>query len=164
MNGWYVRDVLVHLKIICYIKTTPTGVVYLYIVFASQRTILVVLYLLYILMKKVSRAQAIRIIALLLLVFLIAYPLLSKEKAPVISSFQECIDAGYPIMESYPRQCKADGNNFVEEITPSQEPWQTQEEGEQEAVFCTMDAKVCPDGSYVGRQWPDCTFAPCPGE
>jgi hypothetical protein len=27
---------------------------------------------------------------------------------------------------------------------------------------CTMDAKMCPDGSYVGRQGPTCEFAPCP--
>jgi len=29
------------------------------------------------------------------------------------------------------------------------------------AVACTMDAKVCPDGSYVGRIGPKCEFAPC---
>ena len=29
-------------------------------------------------------------------------------------------------------------------------------------VACTMDAKQCPDGSYVGRVAPDCTFAACP--
>jgi hypothetical protein len=34
----------------------------------------------------------------------------------------------------------------------------------EEAVFCTMDAKMCPDGSYVGRSGPTCEFAPCPGE
>jgi hypothetical protein len=28
---------------------------------------------------------------------------------------------------------------------------------------CTMDAKLCPDGSYVGRIAPNCEFAPCPG-
>lgn len=27
---------------------------------------------------------------------------------------------------------------------------------------CTMDAKQCPDGSYVGRSGPQCEFAPCP--
>lgn len=32
-----------------------------------------------------------------------------------------------------------------------------------EAFFCTMDAKLCPDGSSVGRQGPNCEFAPCPG-
>jgi hypothetical protein len=30
-------------------------------------------------------------------------------------------------------------------------------------VFCTADAKMCPDGSYVGRRPPSCEFAPCPG-
>lgn len=29
-------------------------------------------------------------------------------------------------------------------------------------VVCTMEAKLCPDGSYVGRVPPDCDFAPCP--
>lgn len=31
------------------------------------------------------------------------------------------------------------------------------------AVACTLDARICPDGSAVGRQGPDCEFAPCPG-
>lgn len=31
-----------------------------------------------------------------------------------------------------------------------------------EPVFCTMEAKQCPDGSYVGRTGPKCKFAPCP--
>lgn len=30
------------------------------------------------------------------------------------------------------------------------------------AVACTMDAKLCPDGSSVGRVAPSCEFAPCP--
>lgn len=30
-------------------------------------------------------------------------------------------------------------------------------------VACTMDAKQCPDGSWVGRTGPDCQFV-CPGE
>ncbi len=29
-------------------------------------------------------------------------------------------------------------------------------------VACTMDAKICPDGSAVGRTGPNCEFAPCP--
>jgi len=29
---------------------------------------------------------------------------------------------------------------------------------------CTKEAKVCPDGSTVGRTGPSCAFAPCPGE
>jgi hypothetical protein len=32
------------------------------------------------------------------------------------------------------------------------------------AQVCTKDAKLCPDGSSVGRSGPDCEFAACPGE
>ncbi|MBL1147861.1 MAG: hypothetical protein HND56_03550 [Pseudomonadota bacterium] len=35
---------------------------------------------------------------------------------------------------------------------------------EADSVMCTMDAKLCPDGSAVGRTGPNCEFAPCPGE
>ncbi|HRN70752.1 MAG TPA: hypothetical protein PLS49_06240 [Candidatus Woesebacteria bacterium] len=43
------------------------------------------------------------------------------------------------------------------------------EQGEREPidsgiVVCTMEAKICPDGSSVGRMPPNCEFAPCPGE
>lgn len=31
-----------------------------------------------------------------------------------------------------------------------------------EPVVCTMDAKICPDGSSVGRIAPNCEFAACP--
>lgn len=33
-----------------------------------------------------------------------------------------------------------------------------------ETVACTQDAKLCPDGSYVGRVGSQCEFASCPGE
>jgi|GEM_PF-3303255 len=32
---------------------------------------------------------------------------------------------------------------------------------EEELVACTMDAQMCPDGTYVGRSGPACEFAPC---
>jgi hypothetical protein len=41
------------------------------------------------------------------------------EKAAVagISNFEECAAAGYPIMESYPEQCRTpDGRTFVRKI------------------------------------------------
>lgn len=31
-------------------------------------------------------------------------------------------------------------------------------------VVCTMEALQCPDGSYVGRQGPQCAFAACPDQ
>ena len=40
---------------------------------------------------------------------------------PEIDSFEQCVAAGNPVMESYPRQCKtADGKHFVEEISDNQ--------------------------------------------
>lgn len=33
-----------------------------------------------------------------------------------INNFEECVKAGNPVMESYPRQCSADGEIFVEEL------------------------------------------------
>ncbi|MFA6536215.1 MAG: hypothetical protein WC250_03455 [Candidatus Paceibacterota bacterium] len=29
-------------------------------------------------------------------------------------------------------------------------------------IACTMEARLCPDGSYVGRVGPKCEFSPCP--
>ncbi|OGZ99852.1 MAG: hypothetical protein A3C07_00395 [Candidatus Sungbacteria bacterium RIFCSPHIGHO2_02_FULL_47_11] len=39
----------------------------------------------------------------------------SIESVPV-DSFEECLEAGYPVMESYPRQCRAGDKNFSEDI------------------------------------------------
>src|SRR3972149_2229878 len=33
-----------------------------------------------------------------------------------------------------------------------------------EPMACTEEAKICSDGSAVGRTGPNCEFAPCPGE
>jgi len=39
----------------------------------------------------------------------------------------------------------------------------TEEETREDVLIaCTADAKVCPDGSYVSRQGPNCEFSPCP--
>ncbi|MBL7054669.1 hypothetical protein ISS05_02840 [Candidatus Woesearchaeota archaeon] len=49
-----------------------------------------------------------------------------------ITNFEECVGAGNPIMESYPKQCRAGEKTFVEGIdkilTPLQKPTITLEE------------------------------------
>lgn len=35
---------------------------------------------------------------------------------------------------------------------------------EEPVAGCTEEAKVCPDGSTVAREGPDCEFPACPGE
>lgn len=47
---------------------------------------------------------------------------------------------------------------------PKQDSSAPPQEPGQDDVVCTMDAKICPDGSGVGRSGPDCEFDPCPGE
>jgi hypothetical protein len=67
-----------------------------------------------------------------------------------VNSFDSCQKAGYPILDSYPEQCQLpNGKSFTKQID--------------EPIVCTMDAKMCLDGSYVGRIAPNCDFAPCPG-
>lgn len=39
-----------------------------------------------------------------------------KRSEKISKSFRECVAAGNPVMESYPRQCKMDGENYVEDI------------------------------------------------
>jgi len=34
--------------------------------------------------------------------------------------------------------------------------------GIQKQASCTLEAKICPDGTAVGRTGPNCEFAPCP--
>lgn len=36
--------------------------------------------------------------------------------------------------------------------------------GKDVQIACTMEAKMCPDGSYVGRSGPKCEFTACPEE
>lgn len=52
------------------------------------------------------------------------------------------------------------GGPSAENLSPSSTP--SSESGEM--VACPMDARVCPDGSSVGRSGPNCEFAACPGE
>jgi hypothetical protein len=80
---------------------------------------------------------------------------------PQISSFEECAAAGNPIMESYPRQCRADGQTFVEKIEKPQQTAEYHEctEAEKQAEACTLDYNpVCGVVDNNIR----CITAPCP--
>jgi len=83
-------------------------------------------------------------------IFFAGCTLISQKPA---TTFQECVDEGNPVMESYPRQCRSkNGDLFVEQVSGPDE------------TACTLDAKLCPDGSSVGRIPPECEFAACPNE
>ncbi len=50
------------------------------------------------------------------------------------------------------------------EVTPKDGPLGPDSQGPSsgEPVACTLEAKICPDGSAVGRTGPNCEFAACP--
>lgn len=52
-----------------------------------------------------------------------SFAYLRRPKPSQITNFQECVQAGYPVMESYPRQCRTQkGEVFVEEIPVGEGP------------------------------------------
>ena len=63
------------------------------------------------------------LIALFLMVIIVAGYLLNKVDRPeaesgAITSFAECVEAGFPVMESYPEQCRTDeGLSFTRQLT-----------------------------------------------
>ncbi|MBP7118721.1 hypothetical protein KBA63_01435 [Candidatus Woesebacteria bacterium] len=70
-----------------------------------------------------------------------------------VSTYTSCLQKGY--QKKGATDCVTpDGRRFVREENglPSG------------GVACTMEAFVCPDGSYVGRTGPNCEFATCPGK
>ncbi len=68
-----------------------------------------------------------------------------------INSFEECVEAGNPVMESYPRQCRADSRVFVEEVNDTEGPSEHYcTEEEKAADFCTMHYDpVCGDNGKI---------------
>jgi nitrosocyanin len=57
---------------------------------------------------------------------------------------------------------EGDANPFPTGNSSGSESINPNAENPNEPVACTLDAKVCPDGSSVGRVAPDCEFAACP--
>lgn len=89
--------------------------------------------------------------------------LLEKDNNKIIiNNFNDCVLAGNPVMESYPRQCRADNRTFVEEITiiDKEENDQVKEEDkpidESSDTICTTEYRpVC------GTIQIQCITTPC---
>jgi len=75
---------------------------------------------------------------------LIAAALLLLSTLPAAASSEQALRAPYPYQ-------------------PQSSPQMPVNPGNRPTIACTMEAKVCPDGSYVSRTGPNCEFAPCPG-
>lgn len=47
---------------------------------------------------------------------LLAWKLTNNKTPVIVTTFEECVATGNPVMESYPRQCRSEGQTFVESI------------------------------------------------
>jgi flagellar basal body-associated protein FliL len=57
------------------------------------------------------------LIGIIAILSAVIFFLVANRNQPVIRDFSECAQAGNPVMESYPRQCRSsDGRLFIEEV------------------------------------------------
>ena len=77
----------------------------------------------------------------------VAIRLINWKVSYDINNFEECVAAGNPVMETYPRQCSADGKSFTEDIK------HVCTEQESLATACTADYNpVCGEiGLNMGK-------------
>lgn len=56
------------------------------------------------------------LIIIILITAVIIWKNIFIEKPLSVTNFEECLHLGYPILESYPRQCRAPNGTFTEDI------------------------------------------------
>ena len=67
-------------------------------------------------MRNILIVSGIALVVIVGVFIIISHPW-QKSPSIQVSSFEECKNAGYPIMESYPEQCRTpDGKTFTENI------------------------------------------------
>lgn len=80
------------------------------------------------------------------------------DKPMNINSFEECMNAGNPVMESYPRQCQANGQVFTEEVINEELPINCQKPSEIE-ISCNNNSGIWIAGTKecenVDQKWCD---------
>lgn len=70
--------------------------------------------------KKLFKLIGALIVILLCIMVYVIFTRTASSPARNVTSFEECMKAGYPVAESHPRQCHApDNKNFVEDIRAS---------------------------------------------
>lgn len=85
-----------------------------------------------------------------------------EEIMDVENAFSTAVGNGAQItIENGYLTMSGDDNEFIFSLIEEMEEEAANEE--EEIVYCTADAMMCPDGSYVGRVPPSCEFAACPG-
>lgn len=72
-------------------------------------------------MKRINYRTVFMLAVLVIAAYYIFQIFNSKaEQSRVVSTFEECVKAGYPVMESYPRLCRdSEGKLFTEAVSPT---------------------------------------------
>jgi hypothetical protein len=79
----------------------------------------------------------------------------NQQLKSIISNYQNVQLTPTPVATSTPM--------VFETASPSASPKSTKiSTPSAKLKACTMEAKICPNGSSVGRTGPNCEFAPCP--
>ena len=61
--------------------------------------------------------RAIGLLVVILIAIGVYFVMKKDDSVPQVTSFETCAAAGYPVMESYPRQCRTpDGRTYAEEL------------------------------------------------
>lgn len=64
-----------------------------------------------------SKKNLILLVCFILAITAVVTVVALKDKAYIPpTNFEECVQAGYPVLESYPRRCKAPDSEFVEDV------------------------------------------------
>ncbi len=96
--------------------------------------------------KKITSAGV--VVVVLLLTVWLAFFRTGQIVAPTVLSFEECVAAGYPVMESYPRQCRTpDGRLYVEDIAPAAKITYTN------ATINNISVDLPAPGGVVGKEF-----------
>ncbi|MBN2096321.1 hypothetical protein JW752_02875 [Candidatus Peregrinibacteria bacterium] len=83
----------------------------------------------------------------------------SEEEISLINSFESCAEAGYPVMESYPRQCAVPGKRTFAEIIEDTENKDVDEHGclIKEGFAWCQEAEQCLKENEECKKDPDVT-------
>ncbi len=99
---------------------------------------------------KNQKSISVLIFILILIIIIFYIPSLNETQINEINSFEECAAAGFPVMESYPRQCRdAEGNLFVEQVRRSYVGYSA-EECLTISILCTPDREYFSDETGCG--------------
>jgi len=102
---------------------------------------------------KTKNLQKFIIIGIIFLIVIFLLVILYDDRNIIykkISNFEECAAAGFPVMESYPRQCRdSEGTLFVEIIRKKYVGY-SEEECSKISILCTPDREYFSDETGCG--------------